>query len=32
MYLAGKKNNNYYSLANNELDTINTSNNGIIVM
>ena len=32
MYLGGNKNNNYYSLTNNELNTINTSNNGIIYL
>ena len=32
MYVGGNKNNNYYSLTNNELNTINTSNNGIIYL
>ena len=32
MYLGDNKNNNYYSLTNNELNTINTSNNGIIYL
>ena len=32
MYVCGNKNNNYYSLTNNELNTINTSNNGIIYL
>ena len=32
MYLGGNKNNNYYSLTNNALNTINTWNNGIIYL
>ena len=32
MYVGGNKNNNCYSLTHNELNTINTSNNGIIYL
>ena len=32
MYLGGNKNNNYYSLTNNNINTINTSNNVLIYL
>ena len=32
VFLGGNKNNNYYLLTNNELNTINASNNGIIYL
>ena len=32
MYFGGNKNNNYYSLTNNKLNTINASNNVIVYL